>query len=115
MKRRKFIATALAVPIALQFSFAERPTTTITTFFHENGELQHIKFVGDGSRIIATRMDAPTHKLGMVTHSGDGNLSLDRWFEDDPNNPSEWPDSRKLNTLKFVMEKPIDKMRGTYD
>lgn len=114
MDRRKFIASALSVPVVLQFPFGKKKPVTINHFYR--GE--HIIFQGNGDKVIAT-IRGRDRELGLITISGNGNLSLDRWFEHGPYlmgpstiNPKwiDYPDNRRLDTLKFVMKTTIDKI-----
>jgi len=141
MNRRNFFSGMAAIPVVLQAPFAsaaayfphevycnkasgcisskyflKRPTQIV----HQYRPNHSIVFSGDGSKVIATvTADDCDYQLGSMMLSGDGDLSLDRWFYHGPykTGPStinsswiDYPDHRRLDTLKFVMEKSIDRI-----
>lgn len=107
MNRRKFIGAAIAVPIVLSIPFWQKPVSIMCHYRD-----QYITFTAVGDKITAK---IPGYQLGMIAESGDGDLSLDRWFTHDVHSPSlriDCPDNYRLDTLRFAMERTIDNIHG---
>ncbi len=108
MNRRNFIGGAVAVPIVLSLPFKRKPVC-INCHYRD----RYITFTADGDKITAKVSGGPDYdyKIGMIAESGDGDLSLDRWFMRDIHRPSmNYPDNHRIDSLRFAMERTIDRI-----
>ena len=109
MNRRKFIGAAIAVPIVISLPFWQKPVHIGCGY---RGKC--ISFTADGDKLVANISGHPEHRRRIIAASGDGNLSLDRWFFRDVHKPTiDYPDNQRLDTLLSVMKRSIDKIHGT--